>query len=178
MCKILIELLKHFPPNFILDELWICMKNANFRIRTNSLYSVAFILRNSHDEGLDLPKILQRITQCLKDRSGVVQTAAIECCAILIGLHNRNYPQNDDASLLYAIENFLLEEMPVLEVDFLLQKIRKAVEYESFKENFTDENDSLELEISERQKFCKYANSMRSAPSYMKRNVTFPAMVS
>ncbi|VDP19764.1 unnamed protein product [Schistosoma margrebowiei] len=121
--RILLQLLTYFKADIILDELWLYYKNnhTNFRIRTNTLYCMTFLLCNTVEQNIDLMKMIKRIVQCLKDKSGVVQSAAAKCCATLININNNK-------SILSIIENLLLNEMSIIEVNFLLEKIKKCIE--------------------------------------------------
>ncbi|CAH8490027.1 unnamed protein product [Schistosoma turkestanicum] len=140
--RILLQLLRYFKPDVILDELWIYSKNTNFRIRTNALYCMAFILNNLSGRNIDTMKMIERIVQCLKDKSGAVQSAAAECCAILVGLNNTKY----NASILYMIENLLLNEISIMEVHLLLEKIKKFIQKKDYNENFNNLTDLPEFE--------------------------------
>ncbi|CAH8529308.1 unnamed protein product [Heterobilharzia americana] len=153
---ILSKLLKHFSSNLILDELWIYSKNQNFRIRTNTLYNIT--------------KTIHYIVQCLKDKSGAVQTAAIECCVILEGLCNKNYPYNE-ISILHTIENLLLEEMSVMEVNFLLQKIQNSIEYHKYNDHWIDQIDLMELDNSQqKQEFTRNQHFMNTLQTSVRKN--------
>ncbi|CAH8505658.1 unnamed protein product [Heterobilharzia americana] len=153
---ILSKLLKHFSSNLILDELWIYSKNQNFRIRTNTLYNIT--------------KTIHYIVQCLKDKSGAVQTAAIECCVILEGLCNKNYPYNE-ISILHTIENLLLEEMSVMEVNFLLQKIQNSIEYHKYNDHWIDQIDLMELDNSQqKQEFTRNQHFMNTFQTSVRKN--------
>ncbi|VDP56104.1 unnamed protein product [Schistosoma mattheei] len=73
--RILLQLLTYFKADIILDELWLYYKNnhnTNFRIRTNTLYCMTFLLCNKMEQNIDLMKMIKRIVQCFKDKSGVV----------------------------------------------------------------------------------------------------------
>ncbi|CAH8529705.1 unnamed protein product [Schistosoma haematobium] len=133
--RILLQLLTYFKADIILDELWLYYKNnhnTNFRIRTNTLYCMTFLLCNKMEQNIDLMKMIKRIVQCFKDKSGVVQSAAAKCCATLININNNK-------SILSIIENLLLNEMSIMEVNFLLEKIKKFIKLK----NDNDDGDDL-----------------------------------
>ncbi|TNN15568.1 hypothetical protein EWB00_001206 [Schistosoma japonicum] len=146
--SLLLQLMKHFTSNVILNELWLYVNNTNFRIRTNILYCMTFILNNSLQQNIDIMKIIKFIVHCLKDKSGAVQSAAAECCAVLVGLCN----SENDMSILYTIRNLLLDEMSNIEVNFILQKIKKCIQYKNYTDNLTEQNDFLEVESDVEQK--------------------------
>ncbi|KAK4469946.1 hypothetical protein MN116_007446 [Schistosoma mekongi] len=84
----------------------------------------------------------------------LVQSAAAECCAVLIGLYNTE----NHMSILYTIKNLLLNDMSNIEVNFLLQKIKKCIQCKNYNDNLTEQNDLFEVESDVEQK------SMRAIP--------------
>ncbi|CAI2727407.1 unnamed protein product [Schistosoma spindalis] len=151
--RMLLQLLNYFTVDIILDELWLYYNHRNFRIRTNTIYCITYILHNRMEQNIDIMKMIKRIVQCLKDKSGVVQSAAAKCCATLVTISNNN----NNISILSIIENLLLNDMSMIEVNFLLEKIKKyinlkndedlvaMVNYENdFKQNYNRGNHHLD----------------------------------
>ncbi|CAH8505806.1 unnamed protein product [Schistosoma rodhaini] len=136
--RMLSLLLTCFTADILFNELWLYYNNnhTNDHIRINVLYCIKFILiNNQFKQNLDIMKMIQCIVQGLKDQNKMIQSVAIECCAILIMLYNSKSNQ----SIINLIKNNLIHQMSIIEINFLIKKIKKFIKKEkNFNENLVD----------------------------------------